>query len=147
MWKHCTGTLSEYFTFPFQPHTTSSVFESSIIYHRRYINFRSVLYAQNQRKNLYKLEVLEVFSLNCGQLYFESRCLTKCKPVHGLALINKSKTPTLQTNVFTATNYKHWSQLCPYALTGGAGLVTNDCCWIQRIPEGLSQEMNAAVGD
>jgi len=147
MWKHCTGTLSEYFTFPCQPHTTSSVFETSIIYHRRYINSRSVFYAQKQRKPPYKLEVLQVFSLNYGQLYFVSRCLTKCKLVHGVALINKSKTPTLQTNVFTTTNYKHWSQRCPYALTWGAGLVTNDCHWIQRIPEGLSQEMNAAVWD
>jgi len=94
-----------------------------------------------------KLGVLEVFSLNYGQLYFASRCLTKCKPVHGIAPINKSKTPTLQTIVFTATNYKHWSQRCPFAFTGGAGHVTNDCRCIQRISEGLSQEMNAAVGD
>jgi len=64
-----------------------------------------------------------------------------------VALINKSKTPPLQTNVFTATNYKHWSQRCPYAFTGGARLVTNDCRWIKHIPEGLSQEMNATVGN
>lgn len=147
MWKHCTGTLSEYFTFPCQPHTTSSSFETSIIYHRRYVSFRSVLYVQKQRKSLCKLEVLEVFSLNYSQLYFASLCLTKYKPVHRVALINKSKTPALQTNVFTAANYKHWSQRCPYAFTGGAGLVTNDCRWIKRIPEGLSQEMNATVGD
>jgi len=91
--------------------------------------------------------VLEVFPLNYGQLYFASRCLTKCEPVHRVALINKSKTPTLQTNVFTVINYKHWLQRCPYVFTGGAGLVTDDCRWIQPIPEGLSQEMNAAVGD
>jgi hypothetical protein len=106
-----------------------------------------VFYAQKQRKSLCKLKVLEDFSLNYGQLYFASRCLTKCKPVDGVALINKSKVPALQTKVFTATNYKHWSQHCPYAFTGGGGLVTNDSRWIQCISEGLLQEMNAAVGD
>jgi hypothetical protein len=82
MWKYCIGTLPEYLTFLCQPHATNSSFKTSLIYHRRYIHFRGLFYGQKQRKTLCWLEVLEVFSLIYGQLYFASRCLTKCKPVH-----------------------------------------------------------------